>query len=136
MTPAWFTFYDLTTGRILYRSTFLPDETISHGPTEGVVEGKYLGADTWIPPGTENPTDRPATTPTQDKEQVAADAVDVATITGLPDPCMVSIVGPVPVPAIEVAGGSLEVTFDYPGKYRVNIEAFPAKDAEVVIHAN
>lgn len=56
--------------------------------------------------------------PDFDKTEIAADDIDVATIIGLPDPCIVSIDG------VEhtITGGSIELASSMPATYEVSID--------------
>lgn len=59
-----------------------------------------------------------------DKLAIAADGVEIATLTGLPDPCTVLVDG---VPQ-EVTGGVLEFSAATPGTYKVEApDPFPAQ---------
>lgn len=69
-----------------------------------------------------------------DKTSIAADDTDTATLTGLPDPCTVSIDGT----EYEVTGGTLEITSALPAIYQIEITdeaAFPAQAFSGVVEA-
>lgn len=78
--------------------------------------------------------DRPPMPSSIDKLTAVADGVDVVTISGLPNPTDVRITGPA-FDAFEVTDGTLELTFDPPGKYTVRLSSFPYLDQEYVINA-
>lgn len=56
---------------------------------------------------------------------IAADGVEAAEISGLPDPCRVMIDGPMPIGPTTVTGGTLSITASLPGAWRVRVEADP-----------
>jgi hypothetical protein len=67
---------------------------------------------------------------------ITADGVDEATITGLPDPCSVTISGAVSWGPGDVTGGSLTLTATTPGAINVTVASEPQYSSEtVVIHA-
>ncbi len=59
-----------------------------------------------------------------DKTSIAADGIDTATLSGLPDPCTILINGQ----EHTVTGGTLDLDADRPGTYRVEIRHFPYRD--------
>ena len=75
--------------------------------------------------------DRPKMSPQTDKEVVAADGVDVVTISGLPTPCVAEI----GEQTVTVEDGVLELTFDTPGDYLVKLSAHPYVNGEVTVYA-
>ncbi|MFM2045237.1 MAG: hypothetical protein RLY86_3813 [Pseudomonadota bacterium] len=62
--------------------------------------------------------------PDFDKTAILADGIDTATLSGLPDPCTVTVNGQ----DHSVTGGVLELDADHPGTYRVEIRHFPYRD--------
>jgi len=75
--------------------------------------------------------------PVLDKPTVVADGLDVATVSGLPIPCGVEVLDGVQVVEAVVDDGSLEITFDTPGTYRIILHSAPAYEhAEVQIDAS
>ncbi len=67
-----------------------------------------------------------------DTTEIAADGVDMATITGVAAGAMIYIDN---VPQGTADGSAIEVTFDLAGAYQVRIAAHPCLDWEVTIHA-
>jgi hypothetical protein len=59
-----------------------------------------------------------------DKTTIAADGVEVATITGLPIPCNVTVAGLISG-QVTVLDGTLELTFDHPGDFQVTATSDP-----------
>lgn len=79
---------------------------------------------------------RDAIAATVSAETIAADGSAECTISGLPDPCRVTITGAVQAGPVEVAGGTLTLTSTQPGAIRVAVTADPThKPWEVTIHA-
>lgn len=68
-------------------------------------------------------TPRP-TLPAFNRTSILANGTDTATLSGLPDPCAVTVNGV----AHSIVGGTLELDADYPGTYRVEIRQFPYRD--------
>lgn len=68
---------------------------------------------------------RQSISPTVSKTQITSDGIDSTTISGLPDPCTVSISGPVSVAPTSVTGGSITITCNAPGAITVSVEADP-----------
>ena len=77
------------------------------------------------------PTLRPDMEPAISKTEVLADGEDEVLITNLPIPTTVNVKGQI----TEVDDGELVLTFDTPGEYRIQLEAFPYLPFETVIHA-
>jgi hypothetical protein len=66
----------------------------------------------------------------------AADGVAECVLSGLPDPCTVTITGAVSAGPLEVTGGSLTITSTTPGAITISITANPVwKPWEGVINA-
>lgn len=64
------------------------------------------------------------------------DGADAGLISGLPDPCLVSIIGSVAQPPTAVVGGSVTITATVPGAIILRVTADPAYLAwEVTLHA-
>lgn len=57
---------------------------------------------------------------------ITADGTTVASITGLPDPCTVSLTGVQTVAPTVVTGGTIEITANAPGTIAVSVTADPA----------
>lgn len=72
--------------------------------------------------------DRPALRVSVDKTAIAADGLDAATLTGLPNPCEVVVDADDPdadTVAAEVAGGGFEFAAEVPGTYAIEVRRFP-----------
>ncbi|WP_342234660.1 hypothetical protein [Inquilinus sp. OTU3971] len=69
--------------------------------------------------------------PEFDQTEIAADDTDVATISGLPDPCTVIVDGV----AHAIEGGSLALSSPMPATYVVEIKHWPYKEARYEIVA-
>lgn len=80
--------------------------------------------------------ERAEMTPTVSAASFAADGLAQCVISGLPDPCRVTITGAVQAGPVEVAGGTLTLTSTQPGAIRVAVTADPThKPWEATIHA-
>jgi hypothetical protein len=63
-----------------------------------------------------------------DKFEILADGIDIATLTGLPDPCEIIIDDPDPTVetmTAEVSGGGFEFAAETPGVYTIEVRRFP-----------
>jgi len=67
---------------------------------------------------------------------IAADGVAECVLSGLPDPCTVTITGAVLAGPLTITGGSLTLTSTTPGAIAIRVTADPAwKPWEATIHA-
>ena len=74
--------------------------------------------------------------PTVSATTIAADGVAEAVITGLPEPCRVSVRGPANSTTIDVADGEIVLTSTVAGGIEVTVDAPPAYLAwRTIIHA-
>ncbi|MBD9511642.1 hypothetical protein IB265_33340 [Ensifer sp. ENS10] len=126
--PATFTIYDPATGAInRYGYCRRGDLELQVRPGEAAIFGE-TGNDVtqYVLDGAI--VDRPVFTIS--KTAIAADNVDEAVITGLPDPAWVVIDGH----PFEVAGGTLSISSHMPASYSLHIDHWPYMpfDAEVV----
>jgi hypothetical protein len=71
-------------------------------------------------------TAKAAMTASADATTITADGVAAATISALPDPCVVSISGALTADPTPVTGGSIILTCDHPGALLVSVTADPA----------
>lgn len=125
--------YDNTSGRILIMG-HCREEDVSiqaNGYANGVavaVSSPPSYSDHYVVDGAL--TDRPMM-PAFDKLELAADDVDVATLIGLPEPCVVKVDG------IEhtILGGVLEISSAMPATYSIEIKHWPYKDVRYEIVA-
>lgn len=72
--------------------------------------------------------ERPAMQARADRTAVAADGVDEATLTGLPDPCTITVDADDPdteTSVHEVAGGGFVFAAETPGTYSVTVDHWP-----------
>lgn len=132
----YYTLYKVDTGRI---------RGGGHMPEKGVdamlwadaslraIKGEWIkGNAQYIDVSTLQPVPRPELG--FDKTEIVADDTDVATLTGLPDPCVVRIDGT----AHTITGGTLQISSPLPATYHVEItdeNAFPAQALDVEIVA-
>jgi len=70
--------------------------------------------------------ERAAMAPEISAASFAADGVAECVISGLPDPCMVTVRGAVSAGPVEVTGGSLTLTSTAAGEIRISVTADPA----------
>ncbi len=108
-----------------------PDEQLATGEA-------YLAADDDIDDATHYVVDdaivsRPVF-PDPDVTDVLADGVAKVTFSGLPV-CQARITGDAESD-FAVTESTLELTFDAPGEYRVELTGFPYRTKQVTIHAN
>ncbi|MBB4000978.1 hypothetical protein [Aurantimonas endophytica] len=75
----------------------------------------------WLPGDLEPLVPRPAITATVSKAAILADGADKAVISGLPKPCVVRVDGQ----SVERKGGTLTLTADVPGTYRIEVDQWP-----------
>lgn len=74
---------------------------------------------------------RPPMPATLDKTTITADDTDEATLTGLPDPCTVTI----DETTHKVTGGSLTITSPMPATYNITCRAWPYLDGDYTLKA-
>ena len=127
--------YDPNTGRV-YLSGQVPDriDPVVEQAEEGMAVLVGEGMDTTHYVDLIGPTLVPRPEIQIDKQTIAPDGVDTATVSGLPDPCRVQIDGE----AYEVTGGTLELQTDQPGAYTIKItddDAFPAQAFQTQVTA-
>lgn len=134
MPASAFTLYDQSTGSIVAtvrcEASFIDQQL---RPGQGYVAGAFKHADHYVVAGDAVP--RPENPATLDVPTIAADGVDVATVSGIPTGTLATIDGPT-IAAIPVDDGSLELTADVPGTYTVRLESFPEKVKEFTVAAS
>lgn len=82
--------------------------------------------------------DRPVLAVALDRTAILADGEDAATLTGLPDPCTVTVDAEDPTVETsvhEVAGGGFLFAAETPGTYAVTIDRFPFLPFRVLVTA-
>ena len=135
-----YTLFNTATGEILGHGTFVGPPGFSVDFTQpgggvGWVEGRWSPVTHWIQNG-DTPTLRATMTPALSKTEIVADGEDECVITGLPDPCTVTVRGAMQAGPVTVEGGELVITSTEPGEIRIRVEAKPAYlPWEGVIHA-
>lgn len=116
--------YHTQSGRIRQAMDIGPDEAVLYEETGwsvmAVDTAPALSTD-YVLAGIVTP--RPVL-PGFDKTSILADGTDTATLSGLPDPCIVHVNGA----THSITGGTLELDADYPGIYQVEIREFPYRD--------
>ncbi|UZR27488.1 hypothetical protein [Methylococcus mesophilus] len=80
-------------------------------------------------------TPRPPMPYVLDTDTITADGADTARMTCLPIPASIRVSGPHGLQVMTIDDGEFEFQADMPGDYQLEIEAFPYRQAEVVIHA-
>jgi hypothetical protein len=121
--------FDTTTGRITNAFTVAQAVPSVPGLVE-VSEAQLAEVESgYIVDGTVTP--RPTNPTTPSGLSVVADGTDLFTLSGLPNPSTVLVDGT----PYEVTDGVFEVSFDLPGSYRVQVEAFPYLPVEYEVTA-
>lgn len=121
-------------GQIL-RTGSCPDSMVADQlqPGETAIEGTANDATQYISGGIV--TNKPAIGCTIDKTTMLANGVEVATISGLPNPTQARIVGGGSNQQVTVTDGALELTFDLTGVYKVTLTAINKLPQEYSINA-
>lgn len=78
--------------------------------------------------------DRDINAASLDVTEIDADGVDTATISGIPNPSTVTVTGPIESEQT-VTDGTLEVTTNTTGEYKIKISSFPYQDATLALFA-
>lgn len=125
----YFQSYEANTGRILY-TTFTTPELVEKIGNDGefLIEGAGEAMTHYVDISQTPPiiTERPATQTTQDKPTITAGSDDYLTISGLPQPCCVTI----GTEDYDVPDGVLEWSSLLPGDYKILVTAWPYLDWE------
>lgn len=124
-----------TLGQIL-RTGSCPDSMVADQlqPGETAIEGAANDLTQYIAGGIV--TNKPAIGAVIDKTTVTANGIDFCTISGLPNPSHISVIGGGASIAADVIDGAIELTFDTPGAYRVRCESINKLPAEILIDAS
>jgi len=111
------------------------DETLAYQAYSGetVMEGTANDATQYIVAGVV--TDKPVLGSAIDKTDMLANGVEVATISGLPNPTQALILGGGSNQNVTVIDGTLELTFDLAGIYKVILTAINKLPQEYLINA-
>jgi len=124
-----YTTYSIETGKIIGNVTCSYE--VIPPPVEGYqnIEGEFDSATQYIAEGVV--TDRPAMVVGLSKQEIAADAVDMAIISGIPSGATIRW-----NETEQIADGSdVEFVTDIIGEHRLHITLWPYQDAEVTINA-
>lgn len=81
------------------------------------------------------PTERPTQSSAIDVIEIVVSEGEQATITDMPDPCVVNVNGPTGYQSVTVMGGVLQFSAAIPGDYTLQLESFPFLSMEFAIHA-
>lgn len=122
--------YKKSNGRIFahHSGRFVFEDFIETEETS-YVHGSFSGKTYYVVNGV--PELRPAMPGALNKTTIAADKMDTAIISNLPEPCMVTFKDQ----QYEVTDGSFGFTADLPGTYEVKVEAWPHLDAFFTVEA-
>lgn len=128
-----FIVYRTATGEIL-RTGSAPDDMIAIQAIAGetVIEGTANDITQYIAAGVV--TNKPPMGCTIDKTTMIANGVEVATISGVPNPTTARVSGPASSTAT-VTDGTLQLTFDLPGTYKVALTSLNKLPQEFTINA-
>lgn len=129
----YFTKYNLATGEILGTGECIDDHfDLQAGDGEALIEDRFSPVDYYIQESI--PVARPELIVVASTSSINADGVEVATISGLPNPTEVELSG-VKRQKFQVLDGVIELVTTTPGRYAFLLKAFPYKDKEIIIHA-
>lgn len=123
----YFAIYDPGTGAILYTAQSTADEgwIAANWPSEDqavtMLSAPIDQRTHWVDGGAVTP--RAAMTAALSKASIAADGVDEAVLSDLPDPCLLEISGAVTWGPGEVTGGSAVITSTAPGRILLRVTA-------------
>lgn len=98
------------------------------------IEGEGDFRTQYVDPATKTILDKPSFVGLPASIDCVANGVDVSTISGLPVPTRAVITGPVNS-EVTVVDTTLELTFDLPGTYTVELSSLNTLDGEVTINA-
>ena len=130
------TLYRVTTGEIVGAGTASGclAEFADAGAGIATIAGRWAATMYFVRDGTAVP--RMAMAPNLSAQEIMADGEDACVISGLPDPCTVSITGSVALPPTAVVGGSVTITATVPGSIHLRVTAEPTHlPWEVTLHA-
>lgn len=129
-----FIVYDTRTGRIK-RTGICPidmmDLQADVSNYEIIMEGEANDAIHYILNGVL--TMRPENPSTIDKTTMAANGVEITTISNIPNPSTVEIL---PIAMYTVTDGTLQFTIDTPGEYKITVRGFPYLNKELTVNAS
>ena len=129
-----FTEYELATGRLGGTFSIRPSEASLQALAAGraLLPGRFAAASQYVRETLNGPEvfARPDMDPAFDKTRIAADGIEIITLSNLPDPCRIVYAGPGFAEEGEVSGGSVEFTTDASGTHTVTVSAWPYLDWE------
>jgi len=134
--PINFVVYKNATGEIVRRGQCHPDAVLPQavGADETSMQTTVLedAKTRYVDNG--SVVDRPVNSSVADKTEIAADGVEILTITNIPVGTEVTVLGPVES-TTTVDDGELGITAAIPGSYRVRLDAFPIQHKEITFVA-
>jgi len=128
--------YELDSGRIL-RSTTCIDSDIPlqlQDANEDWIDGHWSDVDYWVD-GTGYAVLKTTNVVTFDKTSVVADNVDYCTLSNLPDPCHITIIGDGFFTEHDITSTTETIKFDTVGEYTIQIDSVPYFIHEEIINA-
>lgn len=137
--------YVTATGQIVQISTAETLAAITASLTAGQAAAVITGAETdvthYYTGGTVTAKTALSTIATWDDVTILSDGTQQATLSGLPNPSVITVTFPVGlgldlVPPITVTDGDFELSVEAPGEYTVRAAAFPYLDFVQVITAS
>lgn len=127
------TVYETRTGRIVRVVTGpanIIDQQAQTG--EGYAAGTANTLTQYVNTAKRRVENRPKISATVSKSTIVADGADIASISGLPQPCTVTLEGQI----YRVEDGTLSLTTDIPGSFLLTVQAWPYLDAEFTVEAS
>ena len=120
------TLYRGTTGEIIGAGTASGclAEFADAGAGIATLPGRWAATMYFVRDGAAVP--RMVMAPALSAQEIMADGEDACVISGLPDPCTLSITGSIALPPTAVVGGSVTITATVPGAIILRVIADPA----------
>jgi hypothetical protein len=117
------TMYSIATGAIVGSISGSGPDAVGVPDEFSLIPGIYDGAEYWVDGG--EAVARLTMAVAVSADTIAADGVAECVLSGLPDPCTVTVRGAVTAGPVEVTGGSLTITSTALGAISVSINADP-----------
>lgn len=126
------TVYNTKTGKI-NRIVDAPDiiAQLQAGEGEAWITGNSDDLTQYVDTAKRRVENRPKISATVSKSVILADGADIASISGLPQPCTVTLGGQ----RYWVEDGVFGFTTDVPGTFSLTVQAWPYLDAEFIVEA-
>lgn len=126
------TIYEIRSGRIS-RVVTAPESMIQDQAQAGesYVAGSANTLTQYVNTAKRRVENRPKISATVSKSVILADGADIASISGLPQPCTVTLGGH----RYRVEDGVFGFTTDVPGTFSLTVQAWPYLDAEFIVEA-